>query len=161
MPNVHIGLEEFEARLSNRSAQNATDASGNSRTLSEREKIGSINLCAESLAKDTYKNILYCFLIYSFMLSSCNSKPVDLRHEFGEVYAEYDKESKDTVYYIAYADTILNDTIRSLYKEYRCLEFDSLSDTIHGADLFTEEHSDNYDNAFNCGDIVKATRWRN
>lgn len=90
------------------------------------------------------------------MLSSCNSKPVDLRHEFGEVYAEYDKESKDTVYYIAYADTILNDTIRSLYKEYRCLEFDSLSDTIHGADLFTEEHSDNYDNAFNCGDLVKA-----
>lgn len=52
MPNVYIGLEEFEARLSNRSAQNATDASGNSRTLSEREEIGSINLCAESLAKE-------------------------------------------------------------------------------------------------------------
>lgn len=53
MPKIHCSLEEIEARLGNRSAENATDASGNSRTLSEREEIEAINLLAESIAKET------------------------------------------------------------------------------------------------------------
>lgn len=49
MPTDHGSLEAFEARLRDRSAAHATDASGNSRTLSERSEI---NLLAEQLAKE-------------------------------------------------------------------------------------------------------------
>ncbi len=97
------------------------------------------------------------FFFYSLLvLSSCNTNPVDLRYEFGEVYAEYCKETEDSVYYIAYSDTIINDTIRSLYKEYRCTTYDSLCDIIDDAYMFWMEHDYDYDIAINKGYYIKA-----
>lgn len=55
MPTDYGSLEAFEARLRDRIATHAADASGDSRTLPER---GQINLVAEQLAKEMPRNVL-------------------------------------------------------------------------------------------------------
>lgn len=102
------------------------------------------------------KKYIFLILVFGFVICSCNKKPVDARYEFGHIYSEYNKESNDTVFYIAYADTVINDTLHSLYREYRCMEFDSICNALHDAERFRAEHTPDYDVAINDGDFLKA-----